>query len=205
MRGLAARLDAHAQAAATVAQAYEGRSLAEEDEDSDLAFPPSPYAFSQLRPRGAEVLNFSRTSLKGADYSSTELTGAVFAESELSGADFSGSDVRGAVFSRGVMDKARLVGSDASDALFDYVVLRGSDMRQSLFQNANFIRADVEETDIDGADFTDAVLDRYQLRGLCEHATGMNKVTKRRTFDSLQCSEVMDRAYKVRGKGTLFE
>ena len=96
------------------------------------------------------------------------------------------------------MDGARLAGSDASDALFDYVVLRGADMRQALFQNANFIRSDVEETDIDGADFTEAVLDRYQLRGLCEHATGTNEVTMRRTFDSLQCSEVMNRAYKVR-------
>ena len=62
-------------------------------------------------------------------------------------------------------------GSDVSNVLFDYVLLRGANFEDAVAVGANFIRSDMGEMKIKNADFTEAVIDRYRF-SLCETAEG---------------------------------
>jgi uncharacterized protein YjbI with pentapeptide repeats len=102
-------------------------------------------------------------------------------------ANFSGSDLHGAIFTQAAFPEANFAGADLSNVLMDKVDFSGADFTNavlagSIASGSSFIGATVTN-----ADFSDALIDRLDQRSLCRDAEGTNPTTGVNTRASLGC------------------
>jgi uncharacterized protein YjbI with pentapeptide repeats len=118
----------------------------------------------------------------GSDFSGMDLHGVDFRgyycnryETILRGANFSGSNLSGAVFGASILDGANFFGTDLEDASFITARLNGATFIETHFKNtviresqlmrATLVGADLSSSDISGSLFTDADLTDCVLEG----------------------------------------
>ncbi len=95
------------------------------------------------------------TTLRGADFSDSNLSGAKFGASILDGANFSHADLEGASFITACLDGATFLGAHFKDTA----------IRESELLRATLAGADLSNSDISGSRFADADLSDCVLAG----------------------------------------
>ena len=74
------------------------------------------------------------------------------------------------------------------DVTMDSAIFDRVDLSNSILEGAFAYNAKFENVIIDGADFTDVLISKDVRKKLCENANGTNKITNRKTFETLECS-----------------
>ncbi|MXZ83135.1 MAG: pentapeptide repeat-containing protein [Synechococcus sp. SB0666_bin_14] len=121
-----------------------------------------------------------REGFQGQDLENTSFAGA-----HVQDADFSGSNLHGAILTKGVFQGARFVAANLSNVLMDAADFRNTDLRNADLREAIATGVRWEGARIQGADFSDALLDPGAARRLCATAEGVNPETGASTRDSL--------------------
>ncbi len=112
-------------------------------------------------------------SLKGVDFSGSDLRGADFSKVTFEDSDFRDANLQDVEFRRADLTNTNFSGADLSGARLDQATLykavfHGADLTRAFLQDANLRRANLYEADLRGvtavkADFTDANLRRANL------------------------------------------
>jgi len=121
-----------------------------------------------------------RESFQGQDLENTSFAGA-----HVRDADFSGSNLHGAILTKGVFQGSRFVGANLSNVLMDAADFRDADLRDADLRESIATGVRWEGARISGADFSDALLDLSAARQLCAMAKGINPRTGAATRNSL--------------------
>jgi uncharacterized protein YjbI with pentapeptide repeats len=111
----------------------------------------------------------------------------MFLSAEMHDANFSNTDLTGAIFTKGVLLRANLQGADLTNSLVDQATLDEADLTNAILVGATMTRTRFFGTKVTGADFTDALIDRSQVKLLCTVAAGKNPRTGVDTKESLGC------------------
>lgn len=121
-----------------------------------------------------------RESFQGRDLENTSFAGA-----HARDADFSGSNLHGAILTKGVFQGASFVAANLSNVLMDAADFRDADLRDADLREAIAPGVRWQGARISGADFSDALLEVGAARQLCAMAEGINSRTGASTRDSL--------------------
>ena len=121
-----------------------------------------------------------REGFQGQDLENTSFAGA-----HARDADFSGSNLHGAILTKGVFQGARFVAANLGNVLMDAADFRNTDLRNADLREAIATGVRWGGARIKGADFSDALLDPGAARQLCAIAEGINPRTGASTRDSL--------------------
>ncbi len=129
-----------------------------------------------------------RRIFQAADFTYSDLQGAVLSGEYLSEIDLTASNLSGAVLDETDLSRANLSLADLSEAVFTRAKLRGARLRQTILQNAHFESADLREANcyaalmrgakLNGADlqkthFSQADLVHADLSGALLHQTSL--------------------------------
>ena len=130
-------------------------------------------------------VDYTLTTHDRENFQEQDLENTSFAGAHARDADFSGSNLHGAILTKGVFQGARFVGANLSNVLMDAADLRHADLRNADLREAIATGVRWEGARIKGADFRDTLLDLSAARQLCAIAEGINPQTGVSTRDSL--------------------
>ena len=130
-------------------------------------------------------VDYTLTSHDRGDFQGQDLENTSFAGAHASAADFSGSNLHGAILTKGVFQGARFVAANLNNVLMDAADFRDTDLRDADLRDAIATGVRWDGAKIKGADFSDALLDPSAARQLCATAEGVNPQTGMSTRDSL--------------------
>ena len=130
-------------------------------------------------------VDYTLTTHDREDFQGQDLENTSFAGAHARDADFSGSNLHGAILTKGVFQGARFVAADLRNVLMDAADFRNTDLRNADFREAIATGVRWEGARIKGADFSDALLDLSAARQLCAVAEGVNPATGASTRSSL--------------------
>jgi len=130
-------------------------------------------------------VDYTLTTHDRGDFQGQDLENTSFAGAHARDADFSGSNLHGAILTKGVFQGARFVAANLSNVLMDAADFRNSDLRNADLRETIATGVRWEGARISGADFSDALLDLRAARQLCTAAKGINPRTGVSTRDSL--------------------
>lgn len=124
----------------------------------------------------------------GQDFSNRDLRKEFYTKGSLKGADFSGSNLSSVPLFGANLENALFVGADLSLADLGQVNLQGANLTQAILSGAIMSSARFDNaTIIEGADFTDVIIRKDINASLCKHAKGTNSKTGVLTSESLNC------------------
>lgn len=130
-------------------------------------------------------VDYTLTTHDREDFQGQDLENTSFAGAHARDADFSDSNLHGAILSKGVFQGARFVAANLSNVLMDAADFRNTDLRNADLREAIATGVRWEGAQIKGTDFSDALLDLSAARQLCATAEGINPRTGASTRDSL--------------------
>ena len=154
-----------------------------------VALPTSNHGLAAAGPEQRALfqgrVDYTLTTHDRGDFQGQDLENTSFAGAHARDADFSGSNLHGAILSKGVFQGARFVAANLSNVLMDAADFRNADLRNADFREAIATGVRWEGVRIKGADFSDALLDTSAARQLCATAEGIHPRTGVSTRDSL--------------------
>ena len=110
--------------------------------------------------------SFSKTDLRGLDFSGADMKNADFEDADLCGLDFSGADMKkadfeyaemkGTIFDNADLNEAVMIDANIQRARFNGADLSGVNFSKSDLSNASFQGADIEEVKFFEANLTNA-------------------------------------------------
>lgn len=130
-------------------------------------------------------VDYTLTTHDHEDLQGQDLENTSFAGAHARDADFSGSNLHGAILTKGVFQGARFVAANLGNVLMDAADFRNTDLRNADLREAIATGVRWDGARIKGADFSDALLDPSAARQLCATAEGVNPETGASTRDSL--------------------
>ncbi|MDE0647558.1 MAG: pentapeptide repeat-containing protein [Synechococcus sp. SB0662_bin_45] len=130
-------------------------------------------------------VDYTLTTHDREEFQGQDLENTSFAGAHARDADFSGSNLHGAILTKGEFQGARFVGANLSNVLMDAADFRNTDLRNADLRESIATGVRWEGARISGADFSDALLDLSAARQLCAMAEGINPQTGASTRDSL--------------------
>lgn len=145
---------------------------------------PTPAKYTQ---QYAPPPSYSNAELADQDFSRQTLRVAEFSNANLNRVNFTDADLTGAVMSASTMVDTSLKGANLTQSMLDQVKMIRTDLSDAILTDAILLRSTFEAIEITGTDFTDAILDGVQVKQLCQIATGVNSRTGVATRDSLNC------------------
>jgi len=107
-----------------------------------------------------QVINLSKSFLKGAD-----LAGVNFSEANLSGANLSKAKLSKAKLDGAILTEAYLIGAELGEAILNKAKLNGADLRGAILNKAKLKGADLCGAHLHGAKLNGADLRGADLRG----------------------------------------
>lgn len=124
----------------------------------------------------------------GQDYSKRDLRKEFYTKGSLKGANFSGSNLVNVSLFGANLEDANFTESDLSLANLGQANVQGANFTQAVLEGAIMSSARFDSsTIIDGADFTDVILRKDINDQLCKLAKGVNAKTNVSTAESLMC------------------
>ncbi|KKZ10575.1 MAG: hypothetical protein TE42_09815 [Candidatus Synechococcus spongiarum SP3] len=130
-------------------------------------------------------VDYTLTTHDRESFQEQDLENTSFAGAHARDADFSGSNLHGAILTKGVFQGARFVATSLSNVLMDAADFRDTDLRNADLREVIATGVRWEGARIKGADFSGALLDLSAARQLCATAEGINPRTGASTRDSL--------------------
>ena len=130
-------------------------------------------------------VDYTLTTHDREDFQGQDLENTSFAGAHARDADFSGSNLHGAILTKGVFQGARFVAANLGNVLMDAADFRNTDLRNADLREAIATGVRWDGARIKGADFSDALLDASAARQLCATAEGINPRTGASTRASL--------------------
>lgn len=130
-------------------------------------------------------VDYTLTTHDREDFQGQDLENTSFAGAHAREADFSGSNLHGAILTKGVFQGARFVAANLGNVLMDAADFRNTDLRKADLREAIATGVRWDGARIKGADFSDALLDPSAGRQFCATAEGVNPETGTSTRDSL--------------------
>lgn len=134
------------------------------------------------------LIDYGKQTLIGDDFSNQDLKGATFYLTNLQDANLSESDLEGASLFGAKLLNTNLSNTNLRNATLDSAVFEGTNLSNSILEDAFAFNARFKNVDITGTDFTNVVVRGEDLNYLCSIAHGTNPITKRDTFNTLECS-----------------
>ena len=132
-----------------------------------------------------EHVDYTLTTHNQGDFYGRDLENTSFAGATARAADFSRSNLHGAILSRGNFRDANFADADLGSALMDAARLDGANLQNADLTDAIAMGTSFRGARINGADFSGALLDLHVARALCRIAQGVNPHTGVSTLDSL--------------------
>ena len=133
-------------------------------------------------------IDYGKQSLIGDDFSKQDLKSATFYLTNLQDADLSDSNLEGASLFGAKLLNTDLSNANLRNATLDSAVFDGTNLTNAILENAFAFNARFRNVDISGTDFTNVIIRNDDLSYLCSIATGTNTITKRDTFETLECN-----------------
>lgn len=133
--------------------------------------------------------NYTKEALVNMDFSGRDLRDSQFTKANLLHSDLSHTDLRGVSFFGANLETANLEGADLRLATLDTARFTKANLTNANLEGAFAFNTKFNQATIDGADFTDVDLREDAQFDLCQVAKGVNPVTGRKTWDSLNCAD----------------